>query len=150
MESTRYIVTGHNEAGKAVFVEDGDSPFVQEIMGSTTVDFWQVMQTPADNVNDYFKGGAELPPPANGSVFRVVEFSPETPCVMHRTATVDYGYVVSGEIHLVLDGEERLLKAGDAIVQRGTIHGWDNRSDQPCVVVFVLVDAEPLPGLPLV
>jgi len=115
--------------------------------------------------------GAKIPlqPPSDGgSVFRVVEFSPEAPWIdkvkrsasnwlpltgsvadedmkhplMHRTETIDYGVVISGEIVLVLDNEEVELKAGDAFVQRGTNHAWSNRSTIPCRIAFVLVCAK--------
>jgi hypothetical protein len=59
---------------------------------------------------------------------------------MHRTRTIDYGIVLSGEIYLVLDREETLLKPCDVVVQRGTNHAWSNRSDQPCRMAFILVD----------
>lgn len=60
--------------------------------------------------------------------------------LMHRTQSVDYGVVISGEIHLVLDEEEILLRPGDVVVQRGTIHAWANRSDSICRMLFVLTD----------
>jgi naringenin degradation protein FdeH len=60
--------------------------------------------------------------------------------LMHRTETVDYGVVVEGEITLVLDDSEVLLRAGSAVVQRGTNHAWANRSGRPCRMLFVLVD----------
>ena len=62
--------------------------------------------------------------------------------LMHRTKTIDYGIILSGEIWMVLDDSEVLCKAGDVIVQRGTNHAWANRSDAPCRVCFVLIDAE--------
>lgn len=62
--------------------------------------------------------------------------------LMHRTKTVDYGIVLSGEIHLVVDEGETLLKPGDVVVQRGTNHAWSNRSDEPCRMAFVLVDGK--------
>jgi mannose-6-phosphate isomerase-like protein (cupin superfamily) len=63
---------------------------------------------------------------------------------MHRTATVDYAIVVSGEIHAVMDEGETLMRAGDCLVQRGTNHAWSNRGDAPCLVAFVLVSANPV------
>jgi quercetin dioxygenase-like cupin family protein len=60
---------------------------------------------------------------------------------MHRTRTLDYAIVLSGEIYAVLDEGEVLLEAGDVLVQRGTNHAWSNRSDRPCRIAFVLVDA---------
>jgi len=64
---------------------------------------------------------------------------------MHRTHTLDYCVVLSGEIYAVLDEGEVVLRAGDCLVQRGTRHAWSNRSEEPCVVAFVLVAAKPLP-----
>ncbi|MGH6991316.1 MAG: cupin domain-containing protein [Stellaceae bacterium] len=62
---------------------------------------------------------------------------------MHRTKSVDYAIVLSGEIHLVLDESEVLMRAGDVCIQRGTSHAWSNRSDRNCVVAFVLIDGDP-------
>lgn len=108
-----------------------------------------------------------LEPPAGGTIFRVVEFPPDRAAAsfdreaafesmgaghamdpsasrhpgMHRTATVDYAIVLSGEIWAVMDEGETKLTAGDTLVQRGTNHAWSNRSDQPCLVAFILVSA---------
>jgi mannose-6-phosphate isomerase-like protein (cupin superfamily) len=60
--------------------------------------------------------------------------------MMHRTETVDYGIVLEGEIVLVLEETETLLKAGDVVVQFGTNHAWSNRSDKVCRMAFVLID----------
>ncbi len=60
--------------------------------------------------------------------------------LMHRTQSVDYCYVIEGEIWLVLDQEEVLMRTGDFAVERGTNHAWANRSGKPCKLLFVLVD----------
>lgn len=61
---------------------------------------------------------------------------------MHTTATIDYEYVVSGEIDLELDdGAEVHLRAGDTVVQNGTRHAWRNRGTAPCVIVVILIGA---------
>jgi hypothetical protein len=112
----------------------------------------------------------QVAPPAGGSVFRVVQFPPDKDWAakaaamggsvaidetaksaskggpvrhahMHRTRSIDYAIVLSGEIWAVMDVGETKLVAGDVLVQRGTNHAWANRSDAPCVVVFVLIDA---------
>jgi len=62
--------------------------------------------------------------------------------LMHRTETVDYGIVLSGELTLLLDDSEVKLQAGDMVVQRGTNHAWSNRSDKPCIIAFILVDGK--------
>ena len=60
--------------------------------------------------------------------------------LMHRTESIDYGIVISGEITLVLDVGETLLRVGDVVIQRGTNHAWANRSGAICRMLFVLVD----------
>ena len=69
--------------------------------------------------------------------------------LFHRTASLDYAFVIKGEIHAVLDGGEKLMKAGDILVQRGTIHAWSNRSSEPCLMLFVLCGADEIEGLPV-
>ncbi|TIX50917.1 cupin domain-containing protein [Alteraurantiacibacter aquimixticola] len=68
---------------------------------------------------------------------------------MHRTETVDYGIVLEGELTLILDEGETLCRAGDIIVQRGTNHGWANRSDRNCRIAFILIDGAYVDGLEL-
>jgi mannose-6-phosphate isomerase-like protein (cupin superfamily) len=68
--------------------------------------------------------------------------------LIHRTQTVDYGLVLDGEITLVLDEEEVLMRPGDFIVERGTNHAWANRSGKPCRILFVLIDGQFDPTLP--
>ena len=108
-----------------------------------------------------------LEPPAGGTIFRVVEFPPDKAAAdfdrktafasmgaghamdpdgarhpgMHKTDTVDYAIVLSGEIWALMDEGETRLEAGDCLVQRATNHAWSNRSDQPCLVAFILVSA---------
>jgi len=67
--------------------------------------------------------------------------------LMHRTETIDYAIVLSGEITMVIDDVDVHLKAGDVLVQCGTNHAWSNRSNAPCVVAFVLIDGEYEPEL---
>jgi len=108
-------------------------------------------------------------PPANGSILRIVDFPPVTPEVdamdgtalrramgvdhagsagapgrhayMHRTKSVDYGIVLSGEIDMLLDDSEVHLKAGDIVIQQATNHAWVNRSSDFCRIAFILIDA---------
>jgi hypothetical protein len=113
----------------------------------------------------------QVAPPEGGSVFRVVQFPPDQDWEakaaamggsvavdetaksaskggpvrhMHRTRSIDYAIVLSGEIWAVMDVGETKLVAGDALIQRGTNHAWANRSNAPCVVAFVLIDAVPM------
>ena len=77
-------------------------------------------------------------------MFRIGEFAPGVAPRNHRTDLIDYAIVLSGEIDMDLDGTQVHLKAGDVLVQRGTIHNWINRGTEPCVVAFVLIDAKPV------
>jgi mannose-6-phosphate isomerase-like protein (cupin superfamily) len=79
----------------------------------------------------------------DGTVFRFVEYQPGVAPRNHRTETIDYAVVISGEIEMDLDGTTVHLKQGDTLVQRNTIHNWINRGKTPCVIAFVLV---PLKG----
>ncbi len=67
--------------------------------------------------------------------------------LMHRTESIDYGIVLSGEIVMLLDDSEVLLKAGDVVVQRGTVHAWTNRTREICRMAFILTDGAFEPGL---
>ena len=66
--------------------------------------------------------------------------------MMHKTSTVDYIIVLKGEIHAIMETGEKLLKAGDVLVQRGTNHSWSVRGNEPCVVAAILVNAKPVGG----
>jgi quercetin dioxygenase-like cupin family protein len=80
----------------------------------------------------------------NGTIFRVIEFAPGVAARNHRTSSVDYIVVISGEIDMELDESHVQLKAGDVMVQRGTIHNWVNHGTAPCVLAVVLIDARPV------
>ena len=140
--------------------------------GLALTDLWETAGAPADN-NGHADAAARpvrLEPPKNGTILRVVEFPPDSHWrnradsreafksigaahapdkhsadpMMHKTSTVDYAIVLKGEIHAVMEKGETLLKAGDILVQRGTNHSWSVRGDEPAIVAFVLVSAEPL------
>ena len=80
----------------------------------------------------------------DGTIFRIVEYKPGVAPRTHRTETVDYAVVLSGEIDLQLDDAMVHLRAGDVLVQQGTLHDWINRGTTACVVAFVLVPAKPV------
>jgi mannose-6-phosphate isomerase-like protein (cupin superfamily) len=64
---------------------------------------------------------------------------------MHRTDTCDMFAVASGEIYLVTDTDETLLKPGDTAIVQGVNHAWSNRSNRPCMIIGVNVHATPWP-----
>lgn len=144
--SVRRIVTGHDANAKAVVMID-------EIVGSPKVGrpgalvspIWVTEGFPVDNDGDEDvarrKTGTVVP---NGTACRVIEFKPGVQARNHRTSSIDYAFVMSGEIDMEMDGTLLHLKAGDVLVQRGTIHNWINNGTEPCVIAFVLIDAKPV------
>lgn len=76
-------------------------------------------------------------------MFRVIEYAPGVIPRNHRTDSIDYAVILKGEIEMELDDECVRLRAGDVLVQRGTIHNWVNRSNETCIIAFVLIDALP-------
>jgi Cupin domain len=66
---------------------------------------------------------------------------------MHRTETIDYGIMLEGELTLIMDIGETTVRAGDIVIQRGTNHGWANRSGKPCRIAFILIDGQFTDGL---
>jgi len=144
---TRRIVTGHDTAGKSVVILQGEAPNVRlRPSGLVSTLLWVTDEAPARySAADRAAREIGIPPPALGSIFRVVDFPPAGPNpdpMMHRTESVDYGIVLEGEIDMVLDDSEVRLKAGDVLVQQGTVHGWINRGKINCRVAFVLIGAK--------
>ena len=80
----------------------------------------------------------------DGTIFRIVEYAPGVAPRMHRTETIDYAVVISGEIDMTLDIGSVHLRAGDVLVQQATLHDWVNRGAEPCRIAFVLVPAKPV------
>ena len=141
----RRVVTGHDGKGRAaVKIDEVSKNIVSNRPGASASVIWTTDTLPADNSGDSDastrKVGTTLP---GGTVFRVIEFSPGVAPRVHRTDSIDYAVVISGEIDMELEkGTEVHLKAGDVLVQRGTLHNWINRGTAPCVMAFVLVDAK--------
>jgi quercetin dioxygenase-like cupin family protein len=137
-------VTGHDERGVSVFASDGPVPVVRTAPdGALFYEIWGTGAMPAPigpDEPDPTVGALSVPPPPNGTKIRINEFPPGVVSPMHRTQSVDYGIVLSGEVVLVLDDSEKVLRAGDVVVQRGTDHRWENRSDETARMAFILVD----------
>ncbi len=146
----RRVITGHDAEGRAtVTIDEIATNHVSNRPGHDSIVVWTTDASPADFSDP--RDGADWevgrPPIPNGSIFRIIEYAPGVESRMHRTDTVDYVVIMSGEIDMRLDdGEEVHLKAGDVLVQRGTNHDWINRGDAPCVIAFALLDATPAGG----
>jgi quercetin dioxygenase-like cupin family protein len=142
----RRVVTGHDANGKAtVMIDEIAQNVISTRPGANSAVIWTTEGWPVDNDGhedtSTRKVGTTLP---GGTVFRVVQFNPGVAPRNHRTDSIDYAVVISGEIDMDLDGTEVHLKAGDVLVQRGTIHNWINRGTEPCVIAFALIDAKPV------
>jgi quercetin dioxygenase-like cupin family protein len=81
---------------------------------------------------------------ADGTIFRIVQYEPGVAPRKHRTETIDYAVVMSGEIDMQLDDSVVHLRSGDVLVQQATLHDWVNRGREPCRIAFVLVPTKPL------
>ena len=142
--------------------------------GLWVTEVWTTDEMPVDNSGSADRGTRPLrhDPTPGGTIFRMVEFPPESSTSaidakaafehlgsetkpreedtakhpsMHKTKSIDYLVVVSGEMWMVMEDGKVLLRPGDFIVQRGTNHAWVNKDDKPCLLAAILVDAKPAP-----
>jgi len=132
---------------------------------------WATHDAPADIAGRTDRGTADIgtQPPPSGTAFRIIDYPPTTPeqeakldvsqrqreigrdapkrglpsrhPFMHRTRSLDYAIILSGEIDMLLDDSEVHLSAGDVVIQQGTNHAWVNRGKEACRIAFVLIDA---------
>src|SRR4030095_9472484 len=144
--SIRRVVTGHDEHGRAIVaIDEVCKNVISRRPNHASCVVWSAGAFPADNAGDTDGAAREVATTdPNGTVFRIVEYRPGVAPRNHRTESLDYAVVLSGEIDMEFDGGEVHLRQGDVLVQRGTIHNWVNRGTQPCVMAFVLVAARPV------
>ena len=168
----RRVVTGLDASNKAVVLFDSRLTLAPGPYGITALNLWLTDSYPPGFwfKDDPATRRIGISPPDNGTKFRVVEFPPldsatETKMepnflqkavgerapnkglpvshpLMHRTRSVDYAVILSGEIDMTLDDSVVHLKPGDVIIQQATNHAWINRGTQPCRILFVLMDAK--------
>jgi mannose-6-phosphate isomerase-like protein (cupin superfamily) len=173
-KSIRRVVVGHDQQGKAVAAFDAAVTPTQRTPGGNAVaNLWVTSETPVDldGTADKAQTKVGVPPPADGTIFRIVDFPPTANAAApshaehekillgmgidpatqgyarhrntHRTKSIDYAIVLDGEIDMLMDDTEVHLKAGDVLIQQGTNHAWVNNSGKVCRVAFVLIDAKP-------
>lgn len=158
MQKVRRIVTGHDEKGESVFLSIGEAPQFHEtfVPGVDFFEQWNTSATPAPlTAREEREPNARQPlrilPDAGGTIIRVLDVHPGHVKLlpqrsdgrhpgMHRTETIDYGIMIEGELWLILDHSEERLRPGDVVIQRGTDHAWENRSDRVARIAFVLID----------
>jgi mannose-6-phosphate isomerase-like protein (cupin superfamily) len=167
----RRVVTAVDANDKAVVLFDSRLPLEPGPFGIMSRNLWLTESYPAgfSFMGDPSTKPIGISPPDNGTKFRVVEFPPldaatetktdrellhkavgerapkrgrpVTHPLMHRTRSVDYAVILSGEIEMMLDDSLTHLKPGDVVVQQATNHAWVNRGTVPCRILFVLMDA---------
>jgi mannose-6-phosphate isomerase-like protein (cupin superfamily) len=166
------VVTALDANGKAIALFNGPVPLTSVRSPNPAGEMWITTKSPTDYSaqDDWAKTNkVGVAPPKGGTIFRIVEFPPTSEKVnampvdtmmkvvgdsapkrglpprhsmMHRTRTLDYALIMSGEIDMLLDDSEVHLKAGDVLVQQATNHAWINRGKEPCRIAFVLMDAQ--------
>ena len=152
-EVIRRVVTGHDKSGKSVVLSDGTPPQNHGMRGASIgADFFEVWNdlqpVPVlTSVEAREPNGSEFTiMPVAGHLMRIIDIYPPRlggkRTVMHRTKSLDYAVVIEGEVVLVLEDSEVTLKKSDVVVQRGTNHAWENRSDKITRMAFFHVDAE--------
>ena len=142
----RRVVTGHSAEGDAkVEIDENVKNVISNRPGASSSVIWATKGFPVNN--DGFSdptSGSFRTTVEGGTVFRVVRYEPGVTPRNHRTDSIDYAVVISGAIEMELDdGVVVKLKAGDVLVQRGTIHNWVNRGTEDCIIAFVLISARP-------
>jgi mannose-6-phosphate isomerase-like protein (cupin superfamily) len=149
----RRVVTGHDEHGKSVVLSDGPPPQHHPMHGAAVgadfVEIWNSARAVPLLTSVEAREPNERPftiMPTSGHLLRIIDIYPPSQggkrTVMHRTRTLDYVVVIEGEVVLILDGEEVTLRQSDVVVQRGTDHAWENRSERPARIAFFHIDAQ--------
>jgi mannose-6-phosphate isomerase-like protein (cupin superfamily) len=166
----RRVVTGLDDNNHAVVLFDSNIALKQDSPVIASTNFWITDSTPpSTSKQDTANRPIGVSPPDNGTKFRLVEFAPLDPAteaklpaemimkgvnhppqkgiavkhpMMHRTRSLDYAVILSGEIDMMLDDTSVHLRQGDVIVQQATNHGWVNHGTQPCRILFVLMDSK--------
>ncbi|MGH9524265.1 MAG: cupin domain-containing protein [Terriglobales bacterium] len=149
----RRVVTGHDDSGKSIVLSDGTPPQHHSMRGSEIgADFYEIWNTTRSHpllssteAQEPNERGFTIMP-VSGHLLRIIDIYPPQEggkrTVMHRTRTLDYVVVMEGEVILALDDTEVALHQGDVVVQRGTDHAWENRSDKIVRMAFFHIDAE--------
>jgi mannose-6-phosphate isomerase-like protein (cupin superfamily) len=168
----RRVVTGLDTNNKAIVLFDSRMTLSPGKSGIPQTNLWMTDASPAGFSFNDDSGAKPigLSPPDNGTKITVVEFPPLDPAaeakmepnlmmkvvgdhaptrglpvkhpMMHRTRTVDYAVILSGETDMMLDDTVVHVKAGDVVIQQATNHAWINRGKEPCRILFVLMDSK--------
>ena len=129
LQQLRRVITGHDATGRAiVHIDEINKNTFTGRPGATGINVWTTEGFPVNNDGQddggQRKAGTTVP---NGTIFRILEFAPGLAARNHRT-----------------DDSTVHIKAGDVMVQRGTIHNWVNRGTEPCRLAVILIAAKPV------
>jgi mannose-6-phosphate isomerase-like protein (cupin superfamily) len=167
----RRVVTKIDSDGKAVVMFNDQVPLMAARAPVGVGEIWVTEKSPAElsPTEDRAHVKVGIQPPRGGTIFRVIDYPPTSPAtekldintmmkvvgadapakglpprhpMMHRTRSVDYAIILSGEIDMLLDEGEVHLKAGDVLVQQATNHAWINRGKENCRIAFILIDSQ--------
>jgi quercetin dioxygenase-like cupin family protein len=146
----RRVVTGTGTDGKSRVVSDGRVPQIAQLenaaSGNTSDDLWVLPQLPADLTEgkDPVAAYTRQPWPSRGGLIaRMFTWKPGFTFPMHKSSTIDFVFILSGKVEMMLDEGSVTLGPGDCLVQRGTNHGWRVTGDEPCTLGAVIVSAAP-------
>ena len=171
-ELRRVVTTVDSQGKAVVLFDgENPQKEIRPLRGNISRALWATNSAPAEMQGEADRAaGVKMTSPLNGgTVFRIIDYPPaklehekldvnarmhelkDEAAIkglpprhpfMHRTRSVDYAIILSGEIDMLLDDTEVHLKAGDVLIQQGTNHAWVNRGKDICRIAFVLVDAK--------
>jgi quercetin dioxygenase-like cupin family protein len=146
--AVRRVITGHDADAKTKFLIDGTCRVKEIGTGIVRTSIWRTTESPADiaigeNLED-IEERVTPPPFAAGTRFLVFDFAPGARSDWHRSETIDYVIMIAGELDLELEGSSVTLRAGDAMVERGTNHSFVNRGSGWARFAVVTAEATPL------
>ena len=141
----RRIVTTGRKQGVSRVLHDGPPPVSFELNGTTITRLWETSELPVSlplegdastTAGNAYRDGFV------GTSFYIADLpagsdAPRIP--IHRNASLDYIAVLQGQVHLVQPEQTLVMNAGDVLVQGGTEHTWENRSDQHCRLLVVVI-----------
>lgn len=139
----RRVVTGHNENAVAVVKNDDVLDPINLRIGPALIPLWATAELPPDVSSPQDKAQLKTGLTNDGAILRVLDVPPRSQLPFHRTVSLDYVYVIQGEVVLTLDdGSKTPLKANDVVIQQASMHGWDNETDQWARLLLVMMRSQ--------
>jgi quercetin dioxygenase-like cupin family protein len=148
-DPVRRVITGHDHGKRATIVQDDIAQNISTRPNAASTTLWCSEGIPVslpvqDRGEDMGARAINSGTPPNGTRFMIMDLFPGCQGKMHRTDTLDYVIVLEGEVEMLLDNSSVVLRAGEVLIQQGTIHAWTNRTEKHARLAIVLVDAQPL------